>query len=821
MLNVLMALGIDNSIMKKFLLSLGFVLMVVSVLAQSGKNGDVTISTANAEVNAYTTLTADAAVGSMRIKVASNTLTSNFSGPLEDGDLIFIYQAQGATINGTLNGNVGEPGDISWGEVLNYNNCGNYEFVEVRKSNSPDSIGLACALTHDYTAAGKVQIVRVPRYNSLTVNSGASITCPAWNGSTGGLVIVEVKGQATINGSIDASAKGFRGGSLIGDNSTTYWPGWASTSKELGAEKGEGIGGYQSDYDSKGGKYARGAAANAGGGGNAHNAGGGGGANGGNIENWSGFGVPDATYNAAWALESPSISGLTSSGGGKGGYTFSDNNCDAMAQGPGDACWGGDSRRPYGGTGGRPLDYSTGKLFFGGGGGAGDQNNNDGGDGGSGGGLIFIESYEDVTGTGSIVANGSAGEDTDPSNPPFNNYAGNDGAGGGGAGGTVIVSARNSISNGLSIMANGGDGGDQVFGIWPFINVSEAEGPGGGGGGGYVSLSIAGPAVSVLGGANGITESPQLTEFPPNGATSGSSGESNTSVDVWYIESEGASIPCNSTSATLTANVIGSLPSNTTITWHDAEVGGNLLATGSTYNATDITSTITVYLGTCPGHMRVPVDIQIDEPTITLLLPFFSLCGNDSIEVFGEYQSTPGQYYDTLQGSQGCDSVVSRIVMLEVVDTSVTEGLGSLSANAVYVGYQWIDCNSGEIVQGENAQTFEPMYNGSFAVEVLQNGCKDTSNCHSVVITGINQGFSEGMSLFPNPVNDLMKIDLGDIYERVELSIYSVSGQLQFNKRLTDSARMTEISTMHLAPGIYLLEVRSDDRFAVIKFHKY
>lgn len=821
MLNVLTALQV-NSIMKKFLLlALCLLVVYVSAVAQSGKNGDVTITSSGAQVNAYTTLTADATVGDTRIKVANSALSSNFSNPLADGDLIFIYQAKGASILGSLSGNVGVPGDMTWGEITDYGNCGNYEFVEVVKSNSSDSIGLSCPLQHNYSVGGKTQIVRVPRYNTLTVNTGASITCPTWDGNTGGLVVIEVKGQTTINGSIDASAKGFRGGSLSGDNASSYWPGFASTSSDLGAEKGEGIGGYQAEYTNLGGKFSRGAAANAGGGGNAHNAGGGGGANGGDPESWGGFGVPNATYNAAWALESPSISGQSSTGGGKGGYTFSGNNCDALTQGPNDPCWGGDGRRPYGGFGGRPLDYSLGKLFLGGGGGAGDQNDNDGGDGGKGGGLIFIEAYESITGSGSINANGENGENTDPSNPPFNNYCGADGAGGGGAGGTVVISARNSISNSLTINANGGKGGDQVFGMWPFINVGEAEGPGGGGGGGYVSLSAAGPAVSVIGGANGTTSSPHLTEFPPNGATGGAAGESNTNVPVWYLQANNVSLACGDSTANLAAIVTGNLPNNTTITWFDAEVGGNVLGTGQTYTATGVSANTTVYLGSCPGHTRVPVDIEVNVPTVTFLIPGYSICDGDSIEMFGVYQSVAGVYSDTLQNSLGCDSVVSRgLTVSPHGDTTVTEGAGTLTANASGLFYQWIDCESGYPVQGEIGQTFMPTYDGSFAVSVNSNGCIDTSGCHPMIVTGLNIGFAEGISLYPNPVNDIMRLDFGDFYEDVELSIYSVSGQLQYTSVFTGSNKLTEVNTGNLARGIYLLQITNGERFAVMKFQK-
>jgi len=144
-----------------------------------------------------------------------------------------------------------------------------------------------------------------------------------------------------------------------------------------GAEKGEGIAGNQIVYDSfndGGARYGKGAPANGGGGGNGHNAGGGGGANAGDIASWkNGIGNPDVSngnFITAWALDT-SYSVITSaSGGGRGGYTSLSNNLNELTSGPNNALWGGDQRSDNGGLGGRPLDYSTGKLFLGGGGGA-------------------------------------------------------------------------------------------------------------------------------------------------------------------------------------------------------------------------------------------------------------------------------------------------------------------------------------------------------------------------------------------------------------------------------------------------------------------
>ena len=113
----------------------------------------------------------------------------------------------------------------------------------------------------DYTASGKTQIIRVPQYTKLTINAGASLTAPAWNGLIGGIVAVDVQNDMIINGNIDVSGKGFRGGSLAGTGGAQFRTDFVSNQEDNGAEKGESIAGYQTDYDLLGGRYGRGAPA--------------------------------------------------------------------------------------------------------------------------------------------------------------------------------------------------------------------------------------------------------------------------------------------------------------------------------------------------------------------------------------------------------------------------------------------------------------------------------------------------------------------------------------------------------------------------------
>jgi hypothetical protein len=481
---------------------------------QPGKDGPLTVAAAGTIVNRYATLAADASAGAASISV-NNPGGGNGLDPttLTANDLLLIVQMQGATIDSS--------DTIAYGAPTNLNNAGRWEFLTVSGPGTgvgPYSIPLAGYLKNGYTASGNVQILKAPQYSTLTINPGASIAAPNWNGTFGGVIALDVAGTATINGDVDAGARGFRGGT-VSANGTTPHSGYRSAAVGDGARKGESIAGLWSALP--GGAFGRGAPANGGGGGNAEDAGGGGGANAWNGIVWNGQGNPDPNpaYAAAWNLDPSLNAATTSSGGGRGGYSFSDTDRNALAEAPGNPIWGGDDRREVGGLGARPLSYDTAssRVYFGGGGGAGANSNGSGGAGGRGGGMVFL--YADtVSGTGRIVATGGNGSNT--TNPH------EDAPGGAGGGGAVLVQARTSVTLG-EVRADGGTGGSQGL---PGGFPNEAQGAGGGGGGGYVYVCAPTVAIGTRtanGGANGTTASAALTEFLPNGATRGAPGKAD------------------------------------------------------------------------------------------------------------------------------------------------------------------------------------------------------------------------------------------------------------------------------------------------------
>ncbi|MBP7478664.1 MAG: T9SS type A sorting domain-containing protein, partial [Chitinophagales bacterium] len=250
----------------------------------------------------------------------------------------------------------------------------------------------------------------------------APLTCKAWDGFTGG-VLVFFADVLNISDSITVAGKGFRGAIPQTGGCATFPSGayFSSSSDNTAGKKGEGIHIFQPSYENGRGKLA-----NGGGGGNDHNSGGGGGAN--------------------------------SGAGGTGGQRWKSLlACPGLNPGV-----GGDSL----------YNYFQNRLFLGGGGGAGHQNNNNTLPGGNGGGIVIIKTNA-IIGDNQIID--ARGEDVDT-------FMDGDGGSGGGAGGTVVLIGNTSNFSSITIDISGGNG-ESVNN--DFQDYCSGAGGGGGGGAAY------------------------------------------------------------------------------------------------------------------------------------------------------------------------------------------------------------------------------------------------------------------------------------------------------------------------------------------------
>ncbi len=501
-------------------------------------------------VNTYYPGVGTAAAGANTISVGAPTGAGTTISP---GDLLLVIQMQDAALNTSNSGAYGDgvagtPGSGAIAPIT----AGLYEYVAavsftgatitIRGANG------ANRLINTYTSAAATathgqqtfQVIRVPQYSSATVTG--TLTAPAWNGATGGVVAIDVAGALTLSGAVNVDGKGFRGGGGLGTAGGGTGTGTPTatdyllpSSFNLNGQKGEGIAGtprYVYDGTSvsdtgvegyPGGSTGRGAPGNAGGGGtdgsttvNEENSGGGGGGNAGT--------------------------------GGIGGLTWR-------------------SRLNIGGFGGlMSVAPAATRVVMGGGGGAGSRNNSStiAASGAVGGGIVMLRAAT-LSGAGTVTANGADAY----------NLTLNDGGGGGGGGGSIIVSLPGAVNytGALSLNARGGRGGDAwalqavgtICGSAP-CDTDNRHGPGGGGGGGYVA-TIWGGAANVAGGTNGTTTN---AGAPTNvyGATPGTAGTSTTLAAAIPGASSGAQcVPLLTVTKTTSTPTVRNTPTGVTATY--------------------------------------------------------------------------------------------------------------------------------------------------------------------------------------------------------------------------------------------------------------
>lgn len=110
-----------------------------------------------------------------------------------------------------------------------------------------------------------------------------------------------------------------------------------------------------------------------------------------------------------------------------------------------------------------------------------------------------------------------------------------------------------------------------------------------------------------------------------------------------------------------------------------------------------------------------------------------SICFGEEIMLGGELRSESGVYRDTLQSYLDCDSIVTTDLTVIDIDTTViiSNDGKTLTAN-VFAEYNWLNCDTEEIIKGESDISFTPEEPGNYSVIIKLNECVDTSGCYFV-----------------------------------------------------------------------------------------
>ncbi len=178
---------------------------IIILLALSALQGFSQYTPINGIVNAYTPIDSIYSADDNNV----DSLIVGDASLFNVGDTVMVYCVLGAAIELT---------DIYGAEDIGRDaqdprNTGKYAFVIIDEIDDPRNlVVLNTTVRPDIKPLGEgevAQLIRVPSLRNAEVT--ATLTAPAWNGSTGGVVALFVHGVLRLNGNIDVSGAGLRG----------------------------------------------------------------------------------------------------------------------------------------------------------------------------------------------------------------------------------------------------------------------------------------------------------------------------------------------------------------------------------------------------------------------------------------------------------------------------------------------------------------------------------------------------------------------------------------------------------------------------------
>lgn len=130
--------------------------------------------------------------------------------------------------------------------------------------------------------------------------------------------------------------------------------------------------------------------------------------------------------------------------------------------------------------------------------------------------------------------------------------------------------------------------------------------------------------------------------------------------------------------------------------------------------------------------------------------------------------------------------------------------------------YQWLNCNE-ELFTLENdtSQTFLPIINGEYSVEITQEGCVDTSRCVLIETVNVSPQYIKEVSIYPNPSNGEINLDLGNL-QNVSIEVVSVRGEIVYQENGINNS--IHIFSFNATNGVYILKLISENKFYYHKF---
>lgn len=174
-------------------------------------------------------------------------------------------------------------------------------------------------------------------------------------------------------------------------------------------------------------------------------------------------------------------------------------------------------------------------------------------------------------------------------------------------------------------------------------------------------------------------------------------------------------------------------------------------------------------------------------------------------------------FYVATINDLGCESarkpVVATIVMFDNVSIAINEDSNTLTSSYPD-GNQWF--LNGVMIPGATSQWIEATETGLYEVEVSLSSCS-TRASQEMIVLGSEGGSTNGIRFYPNPVADVLYIELPDLRPakgEISNSAGQPLGTMDFE------SGKAEFSFSGRAPGLYLVKVTQNKKVVHYKIIK-
>jgi hypothetical protein len=144
----------------------------------------------------------------------------------------------------------------------------------------------------------------------------------------------------------------------------------------------------------------------------------------------------------------------------------------------------------------------------------------------------------------------------------------------------------------------------------------------------------------------------------------------------------------------------------------------------------------------------------------------------------------------------------------------------TISSNNTLASYVWLDCGDNfSILSGETSQNFTPTVNGSYSVQLTENGCVDTSLCVTISSVSLFENtFMDNLKVYPNPNSGNFTVDIGQVTDKVDVTVLDLQGRIVLRKEFTQ----TQLFQMNLndSAGIYIVSIASEHGNSLVRIVK-